>query len=79
MTEGERREMIRKLIRDQKLVIPIGDRSKIVATADPMKGKGSVKFKTKFAGPRTKKNLESRAFQELQEEIAKKEAGETGE
>jgi hypothetical protein len=77
MTEGERREMIRKLIRDQKLVIPVGDQSKVIATADPMKGKASVRFNTKFAGPRTKKNLESRAFQELQEEIEEEAAKDT--
>ena len=77
MTEGERREMIRKLIRDQKLVIPVGDQSRIVATADPMKKKASVKFKTKFAGPRTKQNIKSREFEERQKEIAEEEAKDT--
>jgi len=79
LTDAQKREILRRLIKDQKLVIPVGDRSKIIATADLMKGKGSVKVKTKFAGPRTRKNIESREFQELQEEIAEKEAQKTSE
>ena len=79
MTDAQKRELLRRLIRDQILVVPVSDQSRFIATADPMKGKASVRFKTKFAGPRTRKNIESREFQKLQEEIAEKEAQETNE